>query len=34
MAGPTSDEFVNQVRAAVDIVDVVGEYVQLRKSGR
>lgn len=34
MAGPTSDEFVNQVRAAVDIIDVVGEYVQLRKSGR
>lgn len=34
MTGPTSDEFVNQVRAAVDIVDVVGEYVQLRKSGR
>ncbi|MGG0939628.1 DNA primase [Brevibacillus centrosporus] len=34
MAGHTSDEFVNQVRAAVDIVDVVGEYVQLRKSGR
>jgi len=34
MTGPTSDEFVNQVRAAVDIIDVVGEYVQLRKSGR
>lgn len=34
MTGPTSDDFVNQVRAAVDIVDVVGEYVQLRKSGR
>ncbi|WNC16890.1 DNA primase [Brevibacillus brevis] len=34
MAGHTSEEFVSQVRAAVDIVDVVGEYVQLRKSGR
>lgn len=31
---PTSDEFVSQVRAAVDIVEVVGEYVQLKKSGR
>ncbi|CAM3443307.1 DNA primase [Brevibacillus invocatus] len=34
MAGHTSDEFVNQVRSAVDIIDVVGEYVQLKKSGR
>ncbi|WP_139490488.1 DNA primase [Brevibacillus dissolubilis] len=34
MASPTSTEVVNQVRAAVDIVDIVGEYVQLRKSGR
>ncbi len=34
MASPTSDEIVNQVRAAVDIVDVVGEYVRLKKSGR
>jgi len=34
MAGPTSADYVNQVRAAVDIVDVVGEYVQLKKSGR
>jgi DNA primase len=34
MAVPTSAEFVNQVRAAVDILDVVGEYVQLKKSGR
>jgi DNA primase len=34
MAGPTSAEFVNQVRSAVDIVDVIGEYVQLKKSGR
>jgi len=34
MARTTSDEFVSQVRAAVDIVDVVGEYVQLKKSGR
>ncbi len=34
MAGPYSADFVNRVRAAVDIVDVVGEYVQLRKSGR
>lgn len=34
MAGPTSGELVNQVRSTVDIVDVVGEYVQLKKSGR
>lgn len=34
MASPASDEFVNKVRAAVDLVDVVSEYVQLKKSGR
>ncbi|NGQ94103.1 DNA primase [Brevibacillus sp. SYP-B805] len=34
MAGLHSDEIVNRVRAAVDLVDVVSEYVQLRKSGR
>ncbi len=34
MAGPTSADLVNQVRAAVDLVDVIGEYVQLKKSGR
>ncbi|EST56377.1 DNA primase [Brevibacillus panacihumi W25] len=34
MAGHTSDEWINQVRTAVDIIDVVGEYVQLKKSGR
>ncbi|MBG9790708.1 DNA primase [Brevibacillus laterosporus] len=34
MAQSTPEEFVNQVRAAVDIVDVVGEYVQLKKRGR
>ncbi|MGE5701699.1 MAG: DNA primase, partial [Clostridia bacterium] len=33
MAKP-NDEFVQQVRSAVDIVDIVGEYVQLKKSGR
>lgn len=30
----SNDEFVQQVRSAVDIVDIVGEYVQLKKSGR
>lgn len=34
MAGPNSEEIVNRVRTAVDLVDVVSEYVQLRKSGR
>ncbi len=34
MAIPASDDFVNQVRSAIDIVDIVGEYVQLKKSGR
>ncbi|MCG7319828.1 DNA primase [Brevibacillus laterosporus] len=34
MAQSAPEEFVNQVRAAVDIVDVVGEYVQLKKRGR
>jgi len=34
MTGLNSEEIVNQVRAAVDLVDVVSEYVQLRKSGR
>ncbi|GAA4706312.1 DNA primase [Brevibacillus fulvus] len=34
MAGQTSEEIVRQVRSAVDLVDIVGEYVQLRKSGR
>jgi DNA primase len=34
MAALHSDEIVNRVRAAVDLVDVVSEYVQLRKSGR
>ncbi|MGO0060536.1 DNA primase [Brevibacillus fluminis] len=30
----SNDEFVQQVRSAVDIVDIIGEYVQLKKSGR
>ncbi|MGZ3662771.1 MAG: CHC2 zinc finger domain-containing protein, partial [Bdellovibrionota bacterium] len=29
-----SEEFIAKVKAAVDIVDVVGETVQLRKSGK
>lgn len=28
------DEKINQIREAVDIVDLVGEYVQLKKQGR
>ncbi|WP_409289329.1 DNA primase [Peribacillus sp. SCS-37] len=28
------DEKINEIRAAVDIVDVIGEYVQLKKQGR
>ncbi|PLS15203.1 DNA primase [Bacillus sp. M6-12] len=28
------DETINQIRDAVDIVDVIGEYVQLKKQGR
>jgi DNA primase len=28
------DEKINQIRQAVDIVDVIGEYVQLKKQGR
>ncbi|QQE73069.1 DNA primase [Brevibacillus composti] len=34
MAGGNSADFVTQVRAATDIVDLIGEYLQLRKSGR
>ncbi|MFM1651493.1 DNA primase [Brevibacillus sp. B_LB10_24] len=34
MSSPSSDDLVTRVRAAVDIVDVVGEHVQLKKSGR
>jgi len=34
MASPASEELRNQVRAAVDIADIVSEYVQLKKSGR
>ncbi|WP_232695354.1 DNA primase [Brevibacillus daliensis] len=34
MAQSTPEEFVNQVRSSVDIVDVIGEYVQLKKRGR
>ena len=28
------DEKLNQIREAVDIVDLIGEYVQLKKQGR
>ncbi|MGC5328538.1 DNA primase [Brevibacillus sp. SYSU BS000544] len=34
MTHSTSAEFVNRVRTSVDLVDVIGEYVQLKKSGR
>ena len=28
------DEKINQIREAVDIVELIGEYVQLKKQGR
>lgn len=34
MSGPTSEALINQVKTAVDIVELVGEHVQLKKSGR
>ena len=34
MAKHVDDEVIEQVRSSVDIVDVVGEYVQLTKRGR
>ncbi|MGD8189043.1 DNA primase [Brevibacillus ginsengisoli] len=34
MMNSTSEEIVNRVRSSVDLVDLVGEYVQLKKSGR
>lgn len=32
--GRIEDEKINQIREAVDIVDLIGEYVQLKKQGR
>lgn len=34
MSKSTSEEFVQQVRSAIDIVEVISEYVPLKKSGR
>ncbi|MEC1397301.1 DNA primase [Peribacillus simplex] len=34
MNGRIEDEKINQIREAVDIVDLIGEYVQLKKQGR
>jgi len=34
MAERIADEKINEIRQAVDIVDVVGDYVQLKKQGR
>ncbi|MEN2465004.1 DNA primase [Ornithinibacillus sp. JPR2-1] len=34
MANQISDELIEQIRNANDIVDVIGEYVQLKKQGR
>jgi DNA primase len=34
MADRIAEEKINQIRQSVDIVDVIGEYVQLKKQGR
>ncbi|MGG4264269.1 DNA primase [Peribacillus simplex] len=34
MNGRIEDEKINQIRESVDIVDLIGEYVQLKKQGR
>jgi len=34
MVGGTPEDIVNKVRSAVDLVDIVSEYVQLKRSGR
>ncbi|GAA3321777.1 hypothetical protein GCM10020331_039000 [Ectobacillus funiculus] len=34
MTNRIPEEVIEQVRRSVDIVDVIGEYVQLRKQGR
>ena len=34
MAECIAEDKINQIRQAVDIVDVIGEYVQLKKQGR
>ena len=34
MAERIAEEKINQIRQAVDIVEVISEYVQLKKQGR
>ncbi|MBO8171375.1 MAG: DNA primase [Bacillaceae bacterium] len=34
MTGPIPEEIIDRVRSHFDILDIVGQYVQLRKSGR
>lgn len=34
MVGPVPEDFIDEVRSRTDIVDLIGEYVTLKKSGR
>ena len=34
MAGRIPEDFINEVRDSVDIVDVIGQYVSLEKRGK
>ncbi|WP_338379243.1 CHC2 zinc finger domain-containing protein, partial [Enterococcus faecium] len=34
MAERIAEEKINEIREAVDIADVIGDYVQLKKQGR
>ena len=34
MADRIAEEKINEIRQAVDIADVIGDYVQLKKQGR
>jgi DNA primase len=34
MAGPVPEDFIDDVRSKTDIVELIGEYVTLKKSGR